>query len=589
LSHLFNSQPTNGLRTVFEEIKKKPFYEVCYRKLIVKQLRQAIFFEINASYVFEYFNFILEQTVATSSKTKKVVECKANHNDVCIDLYDFFFKRSFFNRQLLEWINSGPIETILNFIQYTIDINSFDDTDDIVATLKTVKYVNNSKTNSHILVQLKTTNTYLYVNEKVFNLLVYLLVKVKASTYNDTLDRLFPLENDRIEYVNCSGLHATLTSKMRDELFLTSYNQHNIHVFEYFLNETDVSTIVDVLTRLCGIPLVNLHMINQALSQKIKNPTDLNALINQKTLNILKLINDLSPNKTTINLPSQDRKQVKIFGDYNSDKNMDCDTQIRQQKLSTDFFARIQNYSNIKRKQDKQTIAVPCDLKNLSSVSENNLKAFLTSLPVNKSISVLIEILNNHALFNQHRYIYEMLVDLYVRLNKKFNYDFYDNLNLIFRNDSAYDLNTSGMQSYLLSIALFKFNMSQLDSCLNYLFDDGCMYRARATNVNMILDFLWAVLYKPEFWRCMDHKEIMNPNGHSKALFTLDKTKLFTVTFFILVEFERLTAKPDKNNLMSLFKRRMLLVEHLLKPDVNFCKINFIVERLQEIRCDGST
>ncbi len=591
LGQLFTDQPVVDVKPILNEIKAKAFYPLCYQSLLIKHLRQAIFVEINSTFVYDYMHFLFEQLGRASSNAQS--DDKDTHNAICLDIYRFFFKRVYLNRKILEQFNAD--QYILDgFMGNTIAFNSYDDTSAIVDTLKTVKYVNNSKTNSHVLIKLrKTPNKYLYLHENIFNLLVYLLVKVTGAYRVDMIDELFPMHNDNHAnmYANCTGFNAILNPTMRTELFLSPYTDHNGQIFKCLLSELTPNELVDNLTRLFGIPVSNLNLIFDMINTRLGHVNDSNVVR-------IKLIAELSGNSKRIcmNETSQmvSKQQVGIF--RNCTESMDCLTSRQnghhKSSLSREFFVNMRTNLEIKKRDRRakcQPIGSALDPNDLKSINEKNLKIFINSFPADKSVGFLIGLLNNCSGQVQHNSLCELLIDVYVKVNKKFNNNFYDNLDLIFRNNNN---NTTTIQLYLLSVCLFKFNMNQLDLCLSYLLDDGLIASERHMNATMILDFLWAIVYKPEFWRCMDHKTLMNSSDDRiESLFILDKTKLFSIVFCVLLEFDRLIAhgtSTTKLELKCLFRRRMSLVEHFLKNDANNCKINFVVDKLQEIHFDNN-
>ncbi len=65
---------------------------------------------------------------------------------------------------------------LLDFVYYLIKTNEYEDRVHVEAS-KTVDYIKDSETNSQILILIKNTQKYIYINDSLFILCIYLIIK----------------------------------------------------------------------------------------------------------------------------------------------------------------------------------------------------------------------------------------------------------------------------------------------------------------------------------------------------------------------------------------------------------------------------
>jgi hypothetical protein len=216
-------QTQSDLNELIEIFKNLPAFDSCIKPLLIKYFRRALMVETNPQYLSLYLNFIFEQLLndyasqnELESSLKMELEAisiknestyKTSYNEISMDLADFFFKRNYYLNSLTllntnESSNSNgsnnqvELKKFRNFLtKFTMllmKMNEYNLEDENVETEAIKLLVKNKQIfdrkhldiNSYILIELNhpISSQYLYINEKIFNLVIYFFILVLQIT-----------------------------------------------------------------------------------------------------------------------------------------------------------------------------------------------------------------------------------------------------------------------------------------------------------------------------------------------------------------------------------------------------------------------
>jgi hypothetical protein len=307
--------------------------------------------------------------------------------------------------------NKNFFNILLDFVLLLIKTNEYEDTIEnkpLIDTLKTVTYIKNSETNNHILLYHKKTQKYIYLNENLFNLCIYLIVKCSFINetdqikYETLVEILF--QDSTTEYINCQSLKSVLSDLNKYELLHCSQNLSHIYTF-YITKQLSLNEILTSIHAYYGLPthIIELLLIKIDINEENLNLNDFknlcsslnlksNALIQilklyaedigydfksrNKYLNYLIVSNDESSRN--------DFKEIKTFYlniDESKSEIMDVD-QFTAASLDDDLVLKEQNIlcDNILRLfEQKQHEQLIIKTKNLKLNNELNTNSQLIS------------------------------------------------------------------------------------------------------------------------------------------------------------------------------------------------------------------
>jgi len=127
---------------------------------------------------------------------------KTNYNEIACDFANFFFNRHYFfdsimslsynqnsyKHKLLIYFIKFP-EIMLNLNEYHISSDENDESSSLIKALINANQIYDRKsTNSYLLIELVSSKHYIYIHEKIFNLIIYLVLYVidTAATSDET-------------------------------------------------------------------------------------------------------------------------------------------------------------------------------------------------------------------------------------------------------------------------------------------------------------------------------------------------------------------------------------------------------------------
>lgn len=154
-----------------------------------------------------------------------------------------------------------------------LKINEYSNTKvnkNLIDTLKTVKYNQNTSNNNHILLHIKKFDYYIYLTDTLYNFVIYSLLKCYSFIcedesqdydvkYNQLIDILFEYtDNDgqKIEsvvYVNCESIMNVLNSLNKFEILCC--NQRLTRIYTYYIHKKlDILQAIHSIYNYFGLP-----------------------------------------------------------------------------------------------------------------------------------------------------------------------------------------------------------------------------------------------------------------------------------------------------------------------------------------------
>lgn len=301
LQQLQQPLPPPDLGQLIDVFKSLAAFDICLKPLLIKYFRRAILVETNPDFLNLYLHFLFEQllhdykqqielesslqmelensTTTHCSISIKNESFKNLYNEIAIDLSEFFFKRNYYLNTLLllKHTNSdSPIESkaqlnelvnlrnlVTKYAVLMLKMNEYNMNDpEVELSNQNIKLLIKNKqlfdrqsldSNSFILIETKLSN-YLYINEKIYNLVIYFyLIIIQLTNYlkhnlanridddaneiNENIDENFDedfklltdtllapdLNYTHIKYLNCK-FDMAINDTIKDKLFKFDLN-----------------------------------------------------------------------------------------------------------------------------------------------------------------------------------------------------------------------------------------------------------------------------------------------------------------------------------------------------------------------------
>ena len=562
--------------------------------------------------------------------------------------------------------NLSFFNNLLDFVIVLIKTNEYEDTNEnkvLLDTLKKVEYVKNSETNSHILLYNTLSQKYVYINENLFNLCIYLILKCSfIDNSNETKHKNLIEFLLTVEYINCSSLKMVLNELNKYELMHCSTNLSDIYL-NYINKVLNFDEAVASIYSYYGLPV---HIIKLLLNKIDLNEENLsiddfnnvcmrlnvkkNSLIEILKLYIEEVEFDFKSTNKFLGLLIDsevildESKNIKTFYlNTNTDESINMDVDLEETVLTTsltDNHLVVIHEQNslcdniLKLFEQKQHDQLIIKTKNLKLNNEQNSNSelisqlnHLTQIPANlqtlneklvylvdllyeltcntkvNNIEILIKnffFFTNNSLINNERVliiikfllkyeykfeenssIVEMLIDLYVKLDKQIinkQVDF-EKDELVFGKRFPCRLQPANkLQTFLILLLTHQANWTILNDCVHRLLD-----RKKKKNFKLyskiVLDFLWSLIHIPTLWRGMDsvNKLVLYKED---CILDLNENELYSLIDFICDEILNESKSNDVNKELQikyLFKKRIQLLQHFLN---NNKKKKFVVEML---------
>lgn len=265
-----SSQIQIDLKEIIDSIKSLAAFSIYLQPLMIKHFRRALMVETNSTYLNLYVCFIFEQliddyqqkselesslqmqieTATESAESTPILiknsSLKSTFNEIAVDLSSFFFNRP----NLLDSIidshhNDGKkffnyfskfSSILISLNEYSIDDSDTDTTNANMESsnnlsIKTLIRTNQAfdrnsiAKNSYILIEI-TPSLYVYIHEKIFNLIMYLVFIViesidgeqKVNELENLLKMAFFSKFNRNKIMNCSVKNA-LNDQVKNRIF----------------------------------------------------------------------------------------------------------------------------------------------------------------------------------------------------------------------------------------------------------------------------------------------------------------------------------------------------------------------------------
>ena len=261
---------------------------------------------------------------------------------------------------------------LLDFVYYLIKTNEYEDRVHIEA-LKSVEYIKDSETNSQILLFSKNTQKYIYINESLFNLSIYLAIKCSVIDdsnqvkYRKLVEILF--RDSPIDFVNCGSFKMILSDLNKYELLHCKENLSDIYD-NYINRELCFEELLKSINSYYGLPsyIVQLILRKIDLNENNWNLNDFNNTCFQLKLKPASLVEIL---KLYVEDVDYDYKSINKYLCFLIDSNNSEGGNNKEMKT---FYLNTTNDENNNMEVDCQSIDVMQGVdEDLGLIDEQNI------------------------------------------------------------------------------------------------------------------------------------------------------------------------------------------------------------------------
>lgn len=381
------------LNYLIDAIKQLTAFNIYLQPLLIKYFRRALMVETNPLYLNVYICFLFEQLISdyqqkfdlelslqmqidqVDESTPLLIKnesFKNTINEIAIGLSSFFFDRPNCFESVICFTQTSPkiykqmlANYFSKFIQILLSLNEYNinENDDKNLNIKSLIKINqpfdrNSiEKNSYLLLELNS-NFYIYIHEKVYNLIVYLITFVIDATdfvsdQNDEINNLFKnqfvAKCETVKLLNCSikeALNDHVKNKLLSmncvnrKLTLLIDNKEQSNMIKFTMNitealinsisdssksiETKLFELFECLTKRYGISLLSIYLILNKIELIFKeNVSVINDILNKLcdligcNLNHIIDLVDLNRNKLLKELDSQTNIGHYLLTEFN--------------------------------------------------------------------------------------------------------------------------------------------------------------------------------------------------------------------------------------------------------------------------------
>lgn len=403
------------LNQLIDSIKQLAAFSNHLQPLLCKHFRRSILVETNPTYLTIYINFLFEQLLSSyqqkldaesshqmeTDSTEpalsfiKSESVKNTFNEIAIDFGTFFFDRPncfdsviVFNRanfsSTFKQFKQQLAKYFLKFAQILLSLNEYNLDDEKSVNIKSLVdskpvFTREQLDRNYFLLAETESNHYMYIHEKIFNLIVYLIIFIidtndLASQEDESLLSKSNLitKLDQLKLLNCS-IKTALNDQVKSKILTMSsankkLNQfvnektNQLVKFTFNLNESliqstasssaqiecNLADLFECLIKKYGISQLSIYLILKQIDLIFKeNETNLNELIN-KVCNLLGCslshLSDLSElNKKKVSLQDDTgaymlselnklKEKFKLGGETSKEESLDSMFRLNKRK-----------------------------------------------------------------------------------------------------------------------------------------------------------------------------------------------------------------------------------------------------------------
>jgi len=266
------------LNQLIDLIKSLNTFTIYLQPILIKYFRRIIIQETNPFYLNIYICFLFEQSISDyqqkldlESSLQMQIETvneptsiliknesfKITYNEIACDFANFFFNRHYFFDSImsLNYNQNGYKQKLLvyfiKFAQIMLSLNehhiddSTESSTNESSNIKALLRVNQPfdrkslETNSYLLIELINSKHYIYIHEKIFNLIIYLVLYVIDATSDATTSQitnelaniysknLFYSNFEHVKLLNCS-IKTALNDQVKNKILSMNLNSKDI-------------------------------------------------------------------------------------------------------------------------------------------------------------------------------------------------------------------------------------------------------------------------------------------------------------------------------------------------------------------------
>lgn len=282
------------LKQLLISFKQLPAYERCVRPLLIKYFRRAIFIETNPAHLNLYLYFLFKQIL----KDFKLVEASSKmdlddtdnvdkFHEIATDFADFFFKRDYFLSTIQTFSKFKPsidlnessdqIEEMKNFSKFFQEFctlilkhSQIEQNSHLIQTRQDFNR-DNLDSNRYLLIENEITQpVFYYINEKLFNLIIYFVVLIKKI---DEKKSIFCENFSNLKFLNCNfdqALNDLIKEKLlkASDVELNEYisgkcSKLDIRLTELLIESigSNLSELFKILYEKYGLSLLSVYLI----------------------------------------------------------------------------------------------------------------------------------------------------------------------------------------------------------------------------------------------------------------------------------------------------------------------------------------
>lgn len=535
---IVDSSAPVDLNELLDSFRLLPAYDAHVRHLVVKHFRRFLGVETNPVYLRTCVHYLFQQQLLTDTSDKSL------HNDVSLDLADFFLKRDYY----LNISHLLPAEfhpQVHDYVTRTFKLNELEPGHELVSSPRPFDR-HSPELNSYLLVQLQQ-QFFVYLHEKQFNLLVYLIVCAG-------LDDLLP----DIKLLNCD-FNAGLGELLKRKLFRLESNSPGVrtligellkstgfdHLVELLVTQYGLSTLTvtlaaeriqsmsgvefeTLINRTCEYLRLNLNQLADALETRLRTVAESSRLVELIRQVRAKYGRDRVEPTSESSLFRLNRKRTVKSVNRSNVNNTNMDgiraevERYRQERRSVDTPMEVANMETAEDEQhthdalmsligrsSNQNLEVNMnrtlnDLKSTSTRIESLVRTLL-AYETSKQEKCIKRLNSNSRIIKSEqslsvtykRCVIDILLDYFCHFDAQIvserHFDAEFRLLFEMRNVSESAAwhshiaasSTSLIQSFLLSLFIHQASWTNLFTCVNMLFDGHRLFAGISANPNL--------------------------------------------------------------------------------------------------------
>jgi len=364
------------LNQLIDLIKSLNTFTIYLQPILIKYFRRIIIQETNPFYLNIYICFLFEQSISDyqqkldlESSLQMQIETvneptsiliknesfKITYNEIACDFANFFFNRHYFFDSImsLNYNQNGYKQKLLvyfiKFAQIMLSLNehhiddSTESSTNESSNIKALLRVNQPfdrkslETNSYLLIELINSKHYIYIHEKIFNLIIYLVLYVIDATSDATTSQI----TNELANIYSKNLFYSLSMNLNSKDIINkimipqdqiSFIKFPADIIQSLVDsiadfssstspiENNLNELLEYLIKKYGISKLSIHMILNKMDSILKDKLNdineiMNMLCNLTGYSLNYIIDLVDLNKKKLNESINDSQAGSLFLD----------------------------------------------------------------------------------------------------------------------------------------------------------------------------------------------------------------------------------------------------------------------------------